>query len=293
MSAEPIHKEGVPDGVRLYAVTALLALLAAALPLLLRGQELWALFPSLLGAVALAARWRVGPVLYLIGLFWVALADKVGVNPLELVPYLMAAVLRLESPGGMENEFAPRPKMLDAMPILDMFLAAAVLVYVAAHYRYLSVTRNLFPLDRRRRLRRPDAERPGRVVLGPVLEQKRSPILVEPREIGPLMLLASVCVCLGQLLWVWVSAHSPYREFALFRRRYPMIAPELWRLALLLWCFSLFLIVVSGLIAYLGQRRVTADEAGLYLQDDLWRQTRREQSRINRWLAWATWKKKR
>ena len=81
MSAEPIRGEGPPDGVRFYAVTALLALLAAALPLLLRGQELWALFPSLLGAVALAARWRVGPVLYLIGLFWVALLTRSGSIP--------------------------------------------------------------------------------------------------------------------------------------------------------------------------------------------------------------------
>ena len=51
--------------------------------------------------------------------------------------------------------------------------------------------------------------------------------------------------------------------------------------------------MTSGLIAYLGQYRLTADEAALYLQDELWRQTRREQSRINRWLAWAVQRHKR
>src|SRR5262245_54636289 len=81
------------DGARFYAVTALLALLAASLPLLLRGLELWALFPSLLGALALVARWRIGPVLYLIGLFWLALADNARKDPLEMVPYLLIAVL--------------------------------------------------------------------------------------------------------------------------------------------------------------------------------------------------------
>jgi hypothetical protein len=285
-----------PDGARFYAVTALLALLTASLPLLLRGLELWALFPSLLGALALAARLRIGPVLYLLGLFWLALADHARHSPWEMVEYLVVAVLRLpsgQSPGGLEQDFTARPKMQNDILLLDMILAVAVLVYVVAHYRFLSVTRNLFPLDRRRRLRRPDAERPGRVVLGPVLEQKRSPALVEPHEVGPLMLLASVCACLGQLLWVWVSADSFYRRFPPGGRRWHIIPPGLWQLALLLWIFCLVLIVASGLIAYLGQRRLTSDEAGLYLQDELWRQTRREQSRINRWLAWAVQRRKR
>src|SRR5947199_10432590 len=98
MSAEPVRDEGPSDGVRFYAVTALLALLAAALPLLLRGLELWALFPSLLGALTLAARWRIGPVPYLLGLFWLALADHVRHSPWEMVEYVMLAVLRIESP---------------------------------------------------------------------------------------------------------------------------------------------------------------------------------------------------
>ncbi len=110
---------------------------------------------------------------------------------------------------------------------------------------------------------------------------------------GPLMLLASVCVCLAQLLWTWISTRSASLEIAQIRKSFPFIASELWHLALLLWCFSLFLIVVFGLIAYLGQRRLTADEAELYLQDELWRQTRREQSRLNRWLAWAVQRRKR
>jgi hypothetical protein len=32
---------------------------------------------------------------------------------------------------------------------------------------------------------------------------------------------------------------------------------------------------------------MSPEEAALYLQDELWRQTRREQARLNRWLAWA------
>jgi hypothetical protein len=293
MSAEPVRREEMPDGVRFYAVTALLALLAAALPLLLRGLEVWALLPSLLGALALVARWRIGPLLYLLGLFWVALADNARVSPLELIPYLLSAMLRIDSHGGVGGDYGPQPKMLGGKPILDMIEAMAVLVYVAAHFRFLSVTRNLFPRDRRQRLRLSDPERPERVKLGPVLEQKRSPELVDRQELGPLILLASVCVCLGQLVWMWVSARWYYFEFPRTGRRFPILAPALWHLALLMWGFSLFLIVAYGMLSYLGQRRLTADEAQLYLQDELWRQTRREQARINRWLAWAVWKKKR
>jgi hypothetical protein len=290
MSAEPVRREEPFDGVRFYAATALLALLAAALALTLRGLALWALFPSLLGAVALVARWRIGPLLYLIGLLWLAVADKARVNPLELIHILVLAVLRL--PDDVDRNSALAPRMQDDLPLLDMILAAAALIYIAAHYRFLSVTRNVFPLDRRRRLRRPDAERPGRVVLGPVLEQKRSPALADQQEIGPLVLLASVCACLGQLLWGWVSSGSFSIESRL-GQRFHKVPEELWHLALLLWCFSLFLIVMTGLIAYMGQQRLTVEEAELYLQDDLWRQTRREQSRINRWLAWAVQRRKR
>src|SRR5262249_39810541 len=43
MSTEPDRKPQMSDGVRFYAIVALLALLAATLPLLVRGLELWAL----------------------------------------------------------------------------------------------------------------------------------------------------------------------------------------------------------------------------------------------------------
>jgi len=292
MSPNPIRREEAPDGARFYAVLALLALLAAALPLLLRGLELWALFPSLLGALALAARWRSGPALYLLALLWVGVADRIGVSPWEMLEFVAVALVRLihQDPAvSMHRSLAP-PRMEEQVPLLDMFQAVAVLIYVAGHYRFLGVTRNLFPLDRRRRVRRPDPERPGRVVLGPVLEQKRSPEAVDPQEVGPLILVGAVCACLGQLLWLWVSARSARRDLDGLRYRGININIDrgLWQLAVLLWLFSLLLVVAAGVIAYLGQRRLTADEAGLYLQDELWRQTRREQSRINRWLAWGT-----
>jgi hypothetical protein len=37
----------------------------------------------------------------------------------------------------------------------------------------------------------------------------------------------------------------------------------------------------------LGRRRAPTEENLLYLQDQLWQQTRHEQATLNRWLVWA------
>src|SRR5215471_13124553 len=125
MSPNPIRRDEAPDGARFYAVLALLATMAAALPLLLRGFELWALFPSLLGALALAARWRSGPALYLLALLWVGVADRIGVTPWEMLEFVAVALVRLIyglSPVSMHRSFGP-PRMEEQLPLLDMFQA--------------------------------------------------------------------------------------------------------------------------------------------------------------------------
>ena len=49
----------------------------------------------------------------------------------------------------------------------------------------------------------------------------------------------------------------------------------------------------SSVLGYLAWIRMSPAEATLYLQDVAWRETRREQTRINRWIAWAKLKKRR
>jgi hypothetical protein len=60
-----------------------------------------------------------------------------------------------------------------------------------------------------------------------------------------------------------------------------------WGALILVWMLSLGWLVVSSLLNYWGQRRMTPEEATVLLQDTLWHETRREQRRLNRWLAWA------
>jgi hypothetical protein len=62
---------------------------------------------------------------------------------------------------------------------------------------------------------------------------------------------------------------------------------EVWRMIRIVWA-GLTIVAVTGVVAgYLRRTLATPEESLLYLQDQLWRQTRREQSSLNRWLTWA------
>jgi hypothetical protein len=52
------------------------------------------------------------------------------------------------------------------------------------------------------------------------------------------------------------------------------------------------LIIAASVFGYLAQRRMLPDEAALYLQDSVWRETPREQRRVMAWLAWARLRRK-
>jgi hypothetical protein len=209
-----------------------------------------------------------------------------------MVQTVLEAIAALFSGGPSPTTYRDFPfhRLQEEAPLLDVLLAVAFVGYTAAHYRLVSVTRHIFPVDRRRRVRQAGAGKRRRPSLGPVLEQKRSPGLFRTDEAGPLLFAAVACACLAEFLWLWLSDRSvgsDLLEYSGFQQAVPIPDP-LWRLFLLVWVFCLVLIPITGILAYLGQRRLTAEESALFLQDQLWRQTRREQSRLSRWLAWAT-----
>lgn len=67
----------------------------------------------------------------------------------------------------------------------------------------------------------------------------------------------------------------------------PGFPPQVWRAMLLTWIVGLGLFVAAALLGYWNRRKMTADEAALFLQDTLWQETRRSQRVVNRWLTWA------
>lgn len=153
--------------------------------------------------------------------------------------------------------------------LMDLVLCIAVLAYVVGHYRLLSLMRPIFPADSRRSDEAAQANR------------RRSADLVTAWEVALLGLALPVWTGLSVVAWTWMTVDE--MEAVL-----PLDIPrELWRGLRLAW-LSLATLAATGIIAnYLRQTSATAEESLLYLQDQCWRHTRREQSSLNRWLTWA------
>src|SRR5581483_9909399 len=67
----------------------------------------------------------------------------------------------------------------------------------------------------------------------------------------------------------------------------PGLIVPVWRVILWLWIFGGIALLATSGFAYWHRSTMSVEEATLFLQDTLWRETRGEQRRINRWFAWA------
>lgn len=156
-----------------------------------------------------------------------------------------------------------------APTLMDLVLCIAVLAYVIGHYRLLSLMRPIFPADSRRPDERTKANR------------RRSADLVTAWEMAILGLALPVWTGLSVLIWTWMTENEMEEALPLDMPR------ELWRGLRLAW-LGLTLLAAAGIIAnYRRLTSATMEECLLYLQDQCWRHTRREQSILNRWLTWA------
>jgi hypothetical protein len=151
--------------------------------------------------------------------------------------------------------------------VMDLVLCAATLAYVVGQYRLLSLVRNVFPTD-------PRGKRAG---TSPEAATRRSADLVSPWELGRVVLTLPLWTGLSVIAWRWLRDDSPSLG----------IAPEVWRGLLIAWVILAVLGVVGIAGGYARQNAATPEESLLYLQDQLWRGTRREQGSLNRWLTWA------
>jgi hypothetical protein len=157
---------------------------------------------------------------------------------------------------------------------VNWLLSIAITAYTAGHYRLSSLRRNIFPPDPRRRV--PRRLRPPGMVLPPV-EQPRPPDLPEAGEPAKLALVVFVCAGLATLVLEVLGAGIP-----------PLGMPRAeWAALVLVWLSAAAIILGAIVLAVVRIYRQRPEEAMMYLQDQLWRETRREQSRTNRWLVWA------
>jgi hypothetical protein len=236
-------------GVFQYFVICLSALGAILLLLLQRGFGIWSLLPILAGLGGSATRF--GPILLL-----VAVAMSINAPP----------------------EFGLTLANATGLDVPDLILCGALLAYTIAHYRLQSLLTFIFPPDPRRRTEA--RKRPFPYSLwapGPkFLKERRDASLVTRQEIGRAVLILPAFAALAQICWR-----------VLPRGNNPGIYPPVWQAVVLAWLIGLIFLTTATIIGYWYRQQMTSRESLVYLQDVLWKETRREQRRANRWLAWA------
>ncbi len=241
-------------GVTSYTLMGLAALAVVFLVLVQRGLGVWALAPVAAGLIG--GVMRSGPLLFLLALTVVA----------DLLP---------DFPAGS------RHGALAGVP--DLILCGAVLAYVTAHYRAQGMLWHIFPPDPRRR---EPARGRGRSLFrrrARVVQPRRTAALVSSQEVIGALLTLPIFAALAQVVWNNVP----------LQRNNVGILPPVWHGMVLCWLIGLGWFVTAAILAHARRRQMTAAEATLYLQDELWAQTRREQRRLNRWWVWGRLRRQR
>lgn len=237
-------------GVRQYQVLCLLSLAVVFLADLQQGVPLLSLLLLLFGLLGVLSRSPRGPIMFLAALAGTQMFKQFGWRRLG-VPWI-----------------GPRP----GLQVEEVVLCLGALAYVVSHYRWQALLHHILPLDPRRR----EAGR-HRFLRPPVIvPQRRSPGLVTRQEIGGLLLGLPLWVFLAQGLGLWLY---PPRDLL-------GLQPGLGRVLLLAWGLGLVWLLAAAILNYFQLRGSSPRLSQLFLQDVLWKETRREQRRINRWLAW-------
>lgn len=142
-----------------------------------------------------------------------------------------------------------------------LVLGGSVALYLLAQYRLFALRRGILPGE---------SESNNQAI-------PRATDAEPMREISSALL--SVVAAAVAALFLWELT-------ALVRPRWSLSRND-WRLELLAWLAAIVVVAVVSTIGYWSWRRQSRDEALLYLRDEFWRQTRGEQRKINRWLAWG------
>lgn len=256
--------------VRNYLFAGLAALAMVFVVLFGRGSDLGGLLLLLTGAAGMAFR-------------------RAGTPPLFLLMLLYFQIFPYGLPPAEEDRFALRDGLFG---VGDMILAAAVVVYVACHYRVIGLTARAVPLD---------TAAPAR---GEEKPPRRPPANVRQDELSQVVALALGAAVVGQLVWwflttatIDVLGDSPIRfdQPQTVRRGRPQRGYPDWgtRLLLLAGLATAAMALGRLVFGYWRLKRLSPAEGVLMLQEAAWDETRRDQVRVAWWRAWARQKRER
>jgi hypothetical protein len=264
-----------------YLILCYGSLFVVLLALINRNFGLASVFPILVGILALVFHWQSGPVLLLLSLVWLFVADSLGLTPMAFAAGILRAILGPLLGLAMAPPFRSfsRAHPREAMPVVDFILCLGAVGFCVGHYRLQSILGQIFPLDTRKKDPN-NASNSGywfwRVRAKPIKE-KRPKGLVNGKELVLCLFLIQVCAALAEMGWLVLSLNKGNRAFDL--------PGGLWRTILLTWIFGLGMLAAGFFINYFTLLKQPAEEQFLASQDSLWQETRIEQRTMARLLA--------
>lgn len=270
---EPFWPTGLAE--RFYLAMGLLSVGLLTVCLTDRGAGVAVTLPALVGSAGLYFQWIAAPVVVLFG---------IAINLLIAQRFVDAQ-----------------------LPLDNILLAASVVGYCVAHFRYCSLRVAQFPADPRRPIRPPTIRRtrPGWpmlllmwITVVPALlyvldrrsisgapEARPHPRRCPPTDDEFPWAIGYVigCPVLAVIAWGLIrSLPTPLR-----------MVPAQWQLGVGVWLILLSILAVAGITGYRALRRMTGTEAILRLQDIAWTETRAEQRSAGRWRYWRRLKERR
>lgn len=271
---DPVNKPGINSLIsRYYTVASLASLAVITLTMFADDMGLWAVLPLLLGLVGLVARWRTVPAMILLCIGVTVPLSSAGYDLTDVI-YLVASLGRSEGATGF-------PRRVDLWSPSHLLLAAALLAYMASYHRFLSLIHNVFPPDPR--VSRRNLTAAGHRLLEAQTLLKR-PVAVPGAWEMPL-LVATILIwpLLAFQVFVTVWYMTPWLDLSV----------GTWRLVALVLGFTAVIVVGALGLWYLRINRYSREEATQVLHEVAWRETRREQSRLQRWLYWGRLRRER
>jgi hypothetical protein len=199
------------------------------------------------------------------------LATRRGLGPmLYLILLAFVQIVRFRQQQGMPF---PATRLFEPA---EMLLATGTLLFIGSVFRIQGMTMHVTPPDPRIVPRRGKPDRP----LPP---QTRSDAALSPEEIALWLVTIPVFVLGGELMRLVLGQSTSIGG----------LPHAFSQIVLIIWSLVVGILIVASIFAYWRRAHADAETARMHLQEVVWRETRRDLTRIGRWLAWWARRKKR